>query len=112
MFFFETRCRIPQHRCRIPTKKVSHSKYFDEQLERIREIRASERKFYQKITDLYATAIDYDKNAATTRRFYATVQNKMHYAVHGHTASELLSFLPHRFVETCPVPHRFAGTYQ
>ena len=56
-------------------------KYFDEQLERIREIRASERKFYQKITDLYATAVDYDKNAAATRRFYATVQNKMHYAV-------------------------------
>ena len=65
-------------------------KYFDEQLERIREIRASERMFYQKITDLYATAIDYDKNAATTRRFYATVQNKMHYAVHGHTAAELI----------------------
>ena len=65
-------------------------KYFDEQLERIREIRVSERKFYQKITDLYATAIDYDKNAATTRRFYATVQNKMHYAVHGHTAAELI----------------------
>lgn len=65
-------------------------KYFDEQLERIREIRASERKFYQKITDLYATAIDYDKNSATTRRFYATVQNKMHYAVHGHTAAELI----------------------
>ena len=65
-------------------------KYFDEQLERIREIRASERKFYQKITDLYATAIDYDKNSATTRRFYATVQNKMHYAVHGHTAEELI----------------------
>lgn len=65
-------------------------KYFDEQLERIREIRASERKFYQKITDLYATAIDYDKNAATTRRFYATVRNKMHYAVHGHTAAELI----------------------
>lgn len=65
-------------------------KYFDEQLERIREIRASERKFYQKITDLYATAIDYDKNAVTTRRFYATVQNKMHYAVHGHTAAELI----------------------
>ena len=63
-------------------------KYFDEQLERIREIRASERKFYQKITDLYATAIDYDKNAKSTRRFYATVQNKMHYAVHGHTAAE------------------------
>ena len=65
-------------------------KYFDEQLERIREIRASERKFYQKITDLYATAIDYDKNSATTRRFYATVENKMHYAVHGHTAAELI----------------------
>ena len=65
-------------------------KYFDEQLERIREIRASERKFYQKITDLYATAIDYDKNSATTRRFYATVQNKMHYAVHGHTAAGLI----------------------
>ena len=65
-------------------------KYFDEQLERIREIRASKRKFYQKITDLYATAIDYDKNSAETKRFYATVQNKMHFAVHGHTASELI----------------------
>lgn len=65
-------------------------KYFDEQLERIREIRASERKFYQKITDLYATAIDYDKTSAATRRFYATVQNKMHYAIHGHTAAELI----------------------
>ena len=65
-------------------------KYFDEQLERIREIRASERKFYQKITDMYATAIDYDKTSATTKRFYATVQNKMHFAVHGHTAAELI----------------------
>lgn len=65
-------------------------KYFEEQLERVREIRVSERKFYQKITDLYATAIDYDKNAQATRRFYATVQNKMHYAVHGHTAAELI----------------------
>lgn len=64
--------------------------YFDEQLERIREIRASERKFYQKVTDLYATAIDYDRNSASTKRFYATVQNKMHYAVHGHTAAELI----------------------
>ena len=54
-------------------------KYFDEQLERIREIRASERKFYQKVTDLYATAIDYDRTAAATKRFYATVQNKMHF---------------------------------
>ena len=65
-------------------------KYFDEQLERIREIRASERKFYQKITDLYATALDYDRTALATKRFYATVQNKMHFAVHGHTAAELI----------------------
>ena len=65
-------------------------KYFDEQLERVREIRASERKFYQKVTDLYATALDYDKDAQATKRFYATVQNKMHYAVHGHTAAELI----------------------
>lgn len=65
-------------------------KYFDEQLEKIREIRASERMFYQKITDLYATAIDYDRTSAATRRFYATVQNKMHFAVHGHTAAELI----------------------
>lgn len=65
-------------------------KYFEEQLERIREIRASKRKFYQKITDIYATAIDYDFNAKSTKRFYATVQNKMHYAVHGHTAAELI----------------------
>ncbi len=64
--------------------------YFEEQLARIREIRASERKFYQKVTDLYATAIDYDKNAKSTKRFYATVQNKMHYDVHGHTAAELI----------------------
>ena len=65
-------------------------KYFEEQLERIREIRSSERKFYQKITDIYATAIDYDRDAAVTKRFYATVQNKMHFAVHGHTAAELI----------------------
>ena len=65
-------------------------KYFEEQLERVREIRASERKFYQKITDLYATALDYDKTAVATKRFYATVQNKMHFAVHGHTAAELI----------------------
>ncbi len=65
-------------------------KYFEDQLERIREIRISERKFYQKITDIYATALDYDPNAAATKRFYATVQNKMHYAIHGHTAAELI----------------------
>ena len=77
-------------------------KYFDEQLERIREIRASERKFYQKMTDLYATAVDYDKNSATTRRFYATVQNKMHYAVHGHTVADRGKSRSHkRAYESC-----------
>lgn len=65
-------------------------KYFEHQLERIREIRLSERKFYQKVTDLYATAIDYDKTSNLTRLFYATVQNRMHCAVHGHTAAEIL----------------------
>ena len=64
--------------------------YFERQLEYIREIRASERKFYQKITDLYATAFDYDKNAQTTREFFALVQNKLHWAVHRHTAAELI----------------------
>lgn len=65
-------------------------KYFEQQLEKIREIRISERKFYQKITDIYATALDYDPSAAATRRFFATVQNKLHYSVHGQTAAELI----------------------
>ena len=65
-------------------------KYFEHQLERIREIRMSERKFYQKVTDLYATAIDYDRDSNTTRVFFATVQNRMHCAVHGHTAAQIL----------------------
>lgn len=69
---------------------VLTQKYFDEQLERIREIRISERNFYQKLTDIYATAIDYDKNAKTTEEFFAKVQNKMHYAIHKHTAAELI----------------------
>lgn len=64
--------------------------YFDELLERIRDIRASERRFYQKITDIYATSIDYDQNAAITREFYATVQNKLHWAIHGRTAAEII----------------------
>lgn len=64
--------------------------YFERQLQAIREIRLSERKFYQKITDLYATAFDYDKDAKTTRQFFQTVQNKMHFAVHRHTAAELI----------------------
>ena len=66
------------------------NEYFEHQLERIREIRMSERKFYQKVTDLYATAIDYDSKSNLTRIFYATVQNRMHVAVHGHTAAELI----------------------
>lgn len=64
--------------------------YFEKQLERIREIRLSERKFYQKITDIYATALDYDPSAATTKRFFAAVQNKLHYSVHGQTAAEVI----------------------
>lgn len=65
-------------------------KYFEEQLERIREIRMSERKFYQKITDIYATSIDYDKTAKATIRFFTSVQNKLHYAVSGNTAAEII----------------------
>lgn len=64
--------------------------YFEQLLEEIREIRLSERKFYQKITDIYATSIDYNKDAPTTRAFFATVQNKLHFAIHGHTAAELI----------------------
>ena len=65
-------------------------KYFEEQLQRIREIRLSGRKFYQKITDIYATSIDYDVTARSTNRFFATVQNKLHWAIHGQTAAEVI----------------------
>jgi len=64
--------------------------YFEEQLQRIREIRLSERKFYQKITDIYATSMDYDVTAQATKRFFATVQNKLHWAIHGQTAAEVI----------------------
>ena len=64
--------------------------YFDRQLEKIREIRLSERRFYQKITDIYATSLDYDSTAKTTRDFFAKVQNKLHFAVHGNTAAEVI----------------------
>ncbi|MCF4114297.1 MULTISPECIES: virulence RhuM family protein [Dethiosulfovibrio] len=64
--------------------------YFEHLLEEIREIRLSERRFYQKITDIYATSVDYDKNAPATREFFAKVQNKLHFAIHGHTAAELI----------------------
>lgn len=69
---------------------VLTKQYFEEQLQRIREIRMSERKFYQKITDLYATAINYDSQAMSTQRFFATVQNKLHWAIHGQTAAEVV----------------------
>ena len=64
--------------------------YFDELTRRLQDIRTSERRFYQKITDIYATSVDYDANAAITQEFFATVQNKVHYAIHGHTAAELI----------------------
>ena len=69
---------------------VLTDQYFEEQLQRVREIRLSERRFYQKITDIYATAIDYDLSATATKRFFSTVQNKLHWAIHGQTAAELL----------------------
>lgn len=69
---------------------VLTEKYFEEQIQRVREIRLSERKFYQKITDIYATAIDYDVTAQATQRFFAMVQNKLHWAIHGQTAAELI----------------------
>jgi len=66
------------------------TEYFDRLFEQIREIRLSERRFYQKITDIYATALDYDRTSKTTKQFFAKIQNKMYYAVHGHTAAELI----------------------
>ncbi|MBK3759625.1 virulence RhuM family protein [Stutzerimonas frequens] len=69
---------------------VLTEQYFEEQLQRVREVRLSERKFYQKITDIYATAIDYDVTAQATKRFFATVQNKLHWAIHGQTAAEVV----------------------
>jgi hypothetical protein len=65
-------------------------KYFEEQLEKIREIRLSERKFYQKITDIYATSLDYDSSSIITIDFFKKVQNKLHWAIHSHTAAELI----------------------
>ena len=73
--------------------------YFDRLLEQIREIRLSEHRFYQKITDIYATALDYDRTAKTTKKFFAKVQNKMHYAVHGYTAAEF----PNSFANSAAV---------
>jgi hypothetical protein len=75
---------------RLINGQIFDEDYFDHLVAEIQEIRASERRFYQKITDIYATAVDYDKDSKITRDFYATVQNKMHYAVHGNTAAEVI----------------------
>ncbi|MHC6201969.1 virulence RhuM family protein [Breznakiellaceae bacterium SP9] len=75
---------------RLKKGHIFTDEYFERQLQQIREIRLSERKFYQKVTDIYATAFDYDRDAKTTREFFTLVQNKLHYAVHRHTAAELI----------------------
>ena len=75
---------------RLENGQIFDEEYFEHLLDEIREIRASERKFYQKITDIYATAIDYSVDALTTKKFFTTVQNKLHYAIHGHTAAEVI----------------------
>nr|WP_144921682.1 virulence RhuM family protein [Paenibacillus bovis] len=76
---------------RLKDRRNFGEDYFDELLERIRDIRASEKRFYQKITDIYATSVDYDSNAEVTQIFFKTVQNKLHFAIHGMTAAELIS---------------------
>ena len=75
---------------RLENGQIFDEEYFEHLLDEIREIRASERIFYQKITDIYSTAVDYSRDAVTTKEFFATVQNKLHYAIHGHTAAELI----------------------
>ena len=77
-------------RKRLENGAFLNEDYFERLLEEIREIRLSERRFYQKITDIYATSVDYNKDAPTTRQFFAKVQNKLHYSIHGHTAPELI----------------------
>lgn len=76
---------------RLKEGRALGADYFDELLERIRDIRASEKRFYKKITDIYALAVDYDPKVAISEEFFATVQNKLHWAIHGHTASELIA---------------------
>jgi len=75
---------------RLENGSYLNENYFEELLSEIREIRLSERKFYQKVTDIYATSLDYNKDAKTTKVFFAKVQNKLHYGIHGHTAAELI----------------------
>ena len=80
---------LDDERLKNPPGK-GHTDYFDELLERIRDIRSSERRFYQKVLDIYATSVDYAPDTETSQQFFATVQNKMHYAAHGHTAAEVI----------------------
>lgn len=75
---------------RLENGQIFDEEYFEHLLDEIREICASERKFYQKITDIYATAVYYSKDAVTTKEFFKTVQNKLHYAIHGHIAAEVI----------------------
>lgn len=75
---------------RLENGQIFDEEYFEHLLDEIREIRASERKFYQKITDIYATAVDYSKDSKIIKDFFATVQNKLHFAIHGHTAAEVI----------------------
>ena len=75
---------------RLENGQIFDEEYFEHLLDEIREIRASERKFYQKITDIYATAVDYSRDAITTKEFFATVQNKLHFAIHRHTVAEII----------------------
>ena len=75
---------------RLENGQIFDEEYFEHLLDEIREIRASERKFYQKITDIYATAVEYSKDSIITKEFFATVQNKLHFAIHGHTAAEVI----------------------
>ena len=76
---------------RLINGKIFDEDYFEHLISEIQEIRASERRFYQKITDIYATAVDYTVDSQITKKFFATVQNKMHFAVHGHTAAEIIT---------------------
>ncbi|WP_331464491.1 RhuM family protein [[Clostridium] hylemonae] len=75
---------------RLENGQIFDEEYFEHLLDEIREIRASERQFYQKITNIYETSVDYSKDAKTTKDFFATVQNKLHFAIHGHTAAEVI----------------------
>lgn len=86
---FAIKCYVLDHK-RMENGTFLNEDYFERLLQEIREIRLSERRFYQKITDIYATAVDYNKDAPTTRDFFAKVQNKLHFAIHGQTAAELI----------------------